>query len=172
MNDPDSAIESLVSPSHNGGLTPTEHGHRNVIRIATALAMLPFAIAAVIVDLALAEQGHIRTGMVMVPVLLFCLLAIVALPRRKWRRWGYDMGEDRLRIVRGYLFHTDTIVPFARLQHIDVARGPVERACGVARLIVHTAGTHNATVTLPGLTPETAEAMRETMRAHIRRDMD
>jgi membrane protein YdbS with pleckstrin-like domain len=80
------------------------------------------------------------------------------------------MGGDRLRIVRGFMFHSDTIVPFGRIQHIDVEQGPVQRPFGIATLQVHTAGNHNSTVSLPGLAHADALAMREAIRAHIKRD--
>src|SRR3546814_15781801 len=68
------------------------------------------------------------------------------------------------------LFRTDTIVPFVRVQHIDVGQGPVERLFSLSHLIVHTSGTHNSTVTLPGLRADLAAAMRETIRRHIQTD--
>ena len=92
-------------------------------------------------------------------------------PARKYRHWGYDMGTDRLRVVRGYLFYRDTIVPFGRIQHIDVDQGPIDRRYGLAKLTVHTAGNHNSTVVLPGLAHTDALAMREAIRAAIRQDV-
>ena len=61
-------------------------------------------------------------------------------------------------------------MPFGRVQHIDVDQGPLERAFHLATLTVHTAGSHNASVSLPGLAHEDAVAMREEIRAAIRRD--
>ena len=158
--------------SYNLGLTPIEVAQKSVIRINVALTLLPFLIASVIADSTLAENVPLTRGSVAIPFIVLAALVLVSLPHRKWRRWGFDMQTDRLRIVRGFLFHTDTIVPFSRIQHIDVSRGPIERAFGVATLVVHTAGTHNATVSLPGLKPDQAEAMRETIRAKIKHDLD
>ena len=56
---------------------------------------------------------------------------------------------------------TRTVVPFGRVQHIDVSEGPVERRFRLATLILHTAGTRSAAVSLPGLTREEAESMRD-----------
>ena len=74
--------------------------------------------------------------------------------------------------MRGWLFHTDTIVPFVRVQHIDVTRGPFDKMFGTAMLVVHTAGTHNSIVTLPGLSPERAAEIREAIRSEIRADAE
>ena len=73
-------------------------------------------------------------------------------------------------MVRGLLFRSDTVVPFGRVQHIDVLQGPIERGYGLATLVLHTAGTHNASVTLPGLAHADAAAMREEIRAHVKRE--
>ena len=73
-------------------------------------------------------------------------------------------------MVRGLLFRSDTVVPFGRVQHIDVDRGPLERYYDLSTLTLHTAGSHNASVHLPGLNHDDALAMRETIRAHIKRE--
>jgi hypothetical protein len=72
--------------------------------------------------------------------------------------------------MRGWLFHTDTIVPLVRVQHLDVVRGPLDKMFGTASLVLHTAGTHNSIVTIPGLAPERATEMRDLIREHVRTD--
>ena len=57
-----------------------------------------------------------------------------------------------------------TIVPFVRVQHVDTQRGPIERAAGLSSVVVYTAGSRGADVTIPGLTPERAEALQEQLR--------
>ena len=64
-----------------------------------------------------------------------------------------------------------TVVPFGRVQHIDVAQGPIERSFGLATLILHTAGTRGASVPLPGLLFDEAERMRDRIRVKIRQDL-
>ena len=93
------------------------------------------------------------------------------LPVRRYRGWGYREGEDEIEIRRGLLIRVRTIVPFGRVQHIDVAQGPIQRMFGLGTLILHTAGTHGASVPLPGLPVAEAEAMRDRIRAKIRQDL-
>jgi hypothetical protein len=64
-----------------------------------------------------------------------------------------------------------TVVPFGRVQHIDTTQGPIERRLGLATLILHTAGTRSAAVSLPGLREADAEQMRDRIRAKIRQDL-
>jgi membrane protein YdbS with pleckstrin-like domain len=70
------------------------------------------------------------------------------------------------------MFHTDTIVPYVRVQHLDVKRGPVDKLFGTATLVIHTAGTHNSVVTVPGLTPERAAEIRDIIRQHVRTEVE
>lgn len=152
------------------GLDPVDPSYGQVVRITTALNLIPIAIAASVFDLFLMPEIGGPYGLVTALAWLLAILAIVTLPARRVARWGYKIGEGQLRVARGWLFRTDTIVPFVRVQHIDVGQGPVERLFGLSHLVVHTSGTHNSTVTLPGLPSDLAAAMRETIRRHIQTD--
>lgn len=148
-------------------LTPLNPAYVTTTRIASALGYLPFLIGVGVLETA----QLVPTGTFIVPaVVLYAFLAFVV-PARKYRHWGYAMGMDRLRVVRGYMFYRDTVVPFGRIQHIDVDQGPIDRRYGLATLTVHTAGNHNSTVALPGLLHDAALAMREAIRAAIRQDV-
>ena len=151
-------------------LTRVEPGYRWVMVIRSAILGLGLLAGAGAGDFALSDEGLITQGMVAGPVALIVLYLVFALPRRRWRRLGYDMSGDRLRVARGYLWRTDTVVPFGRVQHIDVDQGLLERSFDLATLVVHTAGTHNSKVSLPGLSEPHAAEMRETIRAHIKRE--
>ena len=157
-----------MEQSDEGGdaLTPLHPNYVKVVRLGTLLFVLPFAIGALAMEIA----GVLPRGSFVVPVLLLALYAIIRLPLRRYQARGYQMGGDRLRVVRGLLFQSDTVVPFGRVQHIDVHQGPIERGYGLATLILHTAGNHNASVALPGLGHEDALEMREEIRAHVKRE--
>ncbi len=147
-------------------LSPLDPAYRKVLRIEAAIVAAPFLIGAAVLEFAQLTVP----GIFLVPILLIAGWFVLGMPGRRYRHKGYALGEDRLRVVRGLLFHRDTVVPFGRVQHLDVNQGPLERAHGLATLVVHTAGTHNASVGLPGLKREDAVAMREAIRAHIRRE--
>ena len=99
------------------------------------------------------------------------LFAVIGLPSRRYRRWGYHTGKRAIRIASGLLVRRETVVPYDRVQHIDVSRGPIERAFGVATLTLHTAGSYNSTVDLPGLAIDDANRMRDDIREHISQDL-
>ncbi len=99
------------------------------------------------------------------------LLAVWLLPRRRYKAWGYRMGEDELVVKHGLMVRKNTVVPFGRVQHIDIAQGPLQRAMKLATLVLNTAGTRGSAVKLPGLLPAEAEAMRDHVRSQIRQDL-
>lgn len=152
-------------------LQPVEPAYRNALRVRAAVFWVPLLIAALVFD-GIAVSGTPFSGLLPALIGLIGLSAIIVPPDRIYRRLGYAIDGRLLRTVRGWLFHTDTVVPFVRVQHIDVTRGPFDKMFGIATLIVHTAGTHNSIVSLPGLTPERAAEIREAIRSEIRADAE
>src|SRR5690606_7037008 len=149
-----------------GALTPLHPNYVKVVRIGTLLFVLPFVVVALILEFA----DQLPRGAFLAPVLLLALFLILRTPLRRYHARGYQMGADRLRVVRGLIFRSDTVVPFGRVQHIDVQQGPIERLYGLGTLVLHTAGNHNASVSLPGLAHADALAMRDDIRAHVKRE--
>jgi len=82
-------------------------------------------------------------------------------PPVRYRYTTYRLSEQGIRIRRGVLWRLAISVPRSRVQHTDVARGPIERAFDLATLVVYTAGTQHASVQLSGLQHETALAIRD-----------
>ena len=152
------------------GLDSVDPAYTHVLRVTTLFNMLPIAIGATLLDLFVVREVGGPYGLLSVLAWLLGAIAFVTFPARRAQRWGFKIGEGQLRVARGWLFRTDTIVPFVRVQHIDVGQGPVERWFGLSHLVVHTSGTHNSTVTLPGLHADLAAAMRETIRRQIQTD--
>lgn len=154
----------------DGELTRLHPNYTHALRVQTVLTAIPFLIGSLVAEAAIRDAALLPPGMISGPVLLIAVLLVIRVPSRRYQARGYQISTDRLRVVRGLLFHSDTMVPFGRVQHIDVNQGPLERFFGLATLTVHTAGNHNASVTLPGLGEDLAREMREAIRAHIRRE--
>jgi uncharacterized protein len=150
-------------------LLAVEPGYRQVIRARLTLGWLPVIVASLIFDRVL--LGPIGFGGVLPLAFIAIAITVVsAAPARIYRRLRYRLTDRLLQVVRGWLFHVDTVVPLVRVQHLDVVRGPLDKLFGTATLVVHTAGTHNSTVTLPGLAPDRAAEMRDIVREHVRTD--
>lgn len=82
----------------------------------------------------------------------------------RFDRWRYEIQADALYLERGVITEVETAVPFVRVQHVDTQRGPVARLLGIASVVVYTAGSRGADVTVPGLTPDRAETLRNRLR--------
>lgn len=76
------------------------------------------------------------------------------------KRYHYGLSEEGLMINRGVFWRQMICLPRNRVQHIDITTGPFERKRGLSKLVVHTAGTRDASVTLHGLTAEGASDLR------------
>ena len=93
-------------------------------------------------------------------------------PRISHRHVFYRADERGLEIRRGVLFRSHQFVARSRIQHTDVGQGPLQRRLGLARLVVHTAGTHNASTTLSGIRHDDALSIREMLAAENPRASD
>jgi membrane protein YdbS with pleckstrin-like domain len=93
-------------------------------------------------------------------------LAVIAwgwvLLGRNWRSWRYAERADDLLISRGVLWREETVVPYGRMQLVEVTSGPVERHFGLASVQLHTAAAATD-ATIPGLDPAEAERLRDRL---------
>lgn len=81
-----------------------------------------------------------------------------------YRRWRFDLQEDALELQRGVLTQVDSSVPYVRIQHVDTQRNVLARVLGLSSVVVYTAGSRGADVTIPGLTPGRARALHDRLR--------
>ena len=158
-----------MTPAIDPPLLPVEPSYRHVLRARIAASALPLAIGAVVVDQLVLGDMPVH-GALSIVVPLAALLVVAIVPQRTYRRLRYRLTDRMLHSVRGWMIHTDTLVPFVRVQHLDVTRGPLDKLFGTASLVVHTAGTHNSIVTVNGLAPDRAAEIRDVIREHVRSD--
>ncbi len=86
-------------------------------------------------------------------------------PFISYRHRSYRVTPLGIEIRRGVVWRTTNHIPRSRVQHTDVRQGPIERRFGLAHLIIHTAGTMSASITLEGLQRETAVRIRNHLLA-------
>lgn len=97
------------------------------------------------------------------PVALLFVWLAVQWPRIDYRHWRYRVDDRGIEIWSGVVWRAAVVVPRSRVQHIDVAQGPIERSWGLATLSIHTAGTQHSKVDLPGLDHAVALAVRDAL---------
>jgi membrane protein YdbS with pleckstrin-like domain len=81
---------------------------------------------------------------------------------RRFRSWGYAEREDDLLVRRGVMFARLSVVPYGRMQFIDVTAGPLERTFGLATVRLHTAAAATD-ARIPGLEREEAARLRDRL---------
>lgn len=122
---------------------------------------LMLAVVYVLVLLFVPEKPPVLVHLVVVAIVVI-LLVNCALAFRRVRAIGYVLREDDLLFRRGILFERFVAVPYGRLQLVDVTRGPLLRALGLANLKFVTASAATG-VQLPGLPLEEAERLRDRL---------
>jgi membrane protein YdbS with pleckstrin-like domain len=84
-------------------------------------------------------------------------------PPLELRYSRYRIDEQLIEIERGVLFRESVAIPRSRVQHLDVSQGPMMRRHGLGQLAIYTAGTEYSQVTLPGLSYEVAQSLRDRL---------
>ena len=136
---------------------------RTVGWITWACLSLPAFALATALTLA-ARPGRPAVALVWIGALL--LSAALAFSAHAWpaiayRRASYTIDDSGIEIRRGVLWRRVVNVARSRVQHTDVAQGPLERRYGLATLLIYTAGTVHAQVDLFGLDHATALRIRD-----------
>ena len=82
--------------------------------------------------------------------------------RRRVHAWAYAEREDDLLVRRGVMFSRLSVVPYGRMQFMDVTAGPFERSFGLATVRMHTAAAASD-ARIPGLEREEAARLRDRL---------
>ena len=130
-------------------------------RIQTVLVTAPVALVGGIIagTAGSAALGlGIGLGLVVVGLLWERFLA------RRVAAWSYAERRDDLMVKRGVLIRRQSVIPYGRMQFIDVTAGPVERSLGLATLRMHTAAAASD-ARIPGLDKADAAKLRDQLAA-------
>lgn len=111
----------------------------------------------------LATIGGAQAVAVLAATAALTLLALTSVERR-WRAWGYAERADDLLVRRGVLVQRLSVVPYGRMQYVDVSAGPLDRRLGLARVTLHTAAAASD-ASLPGLPTAEAQRLRDRLAA-------
>lgn len=136
-------------------------------RLATGRRIVAVSLTAVLTVLAvgaLAVGGFPELGFAVLLLGFAVGLWLWWLIGRQVRAIGYAERNDDLLVVSGILFRRLVLVPYGRMQLVDVRRGPLERYLGLATVQLHTAAA-TTDATIPGLPPDVAGRLRDQLAA-------
>ncbi len=130
-------------------------------------ALILIAVASVPLVLHLSGPWHGFPEWLALTILAAALLGsswrLILIPRQV-RAIGYAERDDDLLIRGGIFFQRVMVVPYGRMQYVDVSVGPVERAFGLSTIKMHTASAGTNAV-LEGLPAAEAARLREQLSA-------
>jgi membrane protein YdbS with pleckstrin-like domain len=129
---------------------------RVVLLVVTPLGL----VAALLLALASGAEAGLA-GLLAALVLTGLLLVAV---ERRFAAWGYLEREDDLLVRRGVLVRRTSVVPYGRMQYVDVTAGPLARRFGLAMVTLHTAAAATD-ASIPGLRADEAARLRDRLAA-------
>jgi hypothetical protein len=138
---------------------------RTLWRITGLLNLLPLLVGAGFAGWALARFGGVSFFVAVLPVLAVFALGVAVVgvaPGLRWRRWRYEIRPDEIDLQRGILWVGRTLVPLARIQHVDTRQGPLQRRFGLSTVVFYTAAGPNH---IPELSTPVAARVRDRIAA-------
>ncbi len=114
----------------------------------------------------LAFSGQARTALLAATGLLLFLASSLVL---YWRRFEFRVGKSEIRIDSGIFSRTHRLIPFDRIQDVDIAQGPVARLVGIAKVKFETGGSGRGDMeegVLQAIPLHRAQELRALVRAH------
>jgi membrane protein YdbS with pleckstrin-like domain len=135
-----------------------------LLRLRRLLVGLLVALPAALVTAALlGVSGPVEAAAAAILGFVSVALLLLAVERR-YAAWGYLEREDDLLVRRGVLVRRTSVVPYGRMQYVDVTAGPVARRYGLATVTLHTAAAATD-ASVPGLRTEEASRLRDRLAA-------
>ena len=140
-------------------------------RISNALGSLPVLVLAGAAGWFLVRVAGLSF---FVGVLALVLAGVYAgvmvgvVPGLRWRRWRYEIRDEEVDLQRGIVWVSRTLVPLARIQHVDTRHGPLQRWFGLATVIFYTAAGANH---IPELAAPVAAEVRDRI-SELAREQD
>jgi membrane protein YdbS with pleckstrin-like domain len=126
-----------------------------------AVVAVPVTILATV---AATAGGSGAAGVVVLVLLLVAAACWWLVLRGRYRAWRYAERHDDLLVRRGLLISRLTVVPYGRMQLIEVTAGPIDRIFALATVQLHTASA-STDARIPGLPVEEAQRLRDKLAA-------
>jgi uncharacterized protein len=153
-------VDDLFAPS-DVSWTPVSPKLATVRRLNAAITFGLLAIAGLLLFGLLMDWLYGVLALVVAAIGLAWSWVLIG---RNQRSWKYAEREDELLVSHGIMFRQLVVVPYGRMQFVDVAAGPLERAFDLATVELHTA-TPATDAKIPGLHPDEAARLRDRLSA-------
>ncbi len=125
---------------------------------AVEVLFVAVPVAGGVIAAALLAVGGVPGALLAVAAGAAVLAATIAVPRLRMARFRFEVRDDEIDLRHGILVQTRTLVPMARVQHVDTRRTVVSQAFGLAAVVFHTAAGANE---IPALRDDDAAEIRD-----------
>jgi membrane protein YdbS with pleckstrin-like domain len=124
--------------------------------VGAAVALVAGICAAVLAG------GGAGTGALAAVIAVAAAALAVVFLRNRYRSWAYRERDEDLIVARGVLVRRVSVVPYGRMQFVEVTAGPVERVFKLATVKLHTAAAASD-ARIPGLERDEAARLRDRL---------
>ncbi|HSZ69625.1 MAG TPA: PH domain-containing protein [Solirubrobacteraceae bacterium] len=133
------------------------------LRVLRRYEVLATTVGALAVALAIAIALDATTAAVVAAVGVIVAGVIAdGIAGRRVRAWGYTERAEDLLVRRGVMFRRTSVIPYGRMQYVEVTAGPFERSFGLATVQMHTAAAASD-ARIPGLPAREAARLRDQL---------
>ena len=138
--------------------------------VSPALARMRRVVVAFVAILLLAVLA-LLTWLLSLPVVVWLPVGVVvvALAAVGWvqvgrnaRWWAYAERDEDLYVRHGVMYRRLVVVPYGRMQYVDVQSGPLEQVFRIASVHLHTASP-GTSARIPGLPAKEAARLRDRL---------
>ena len=153
-------MDDLFAPPDNAWrpVSPALARLRRAVLVTAAVLLAGALVVLALLPLAL-WTWLLPVLLVLVPVLVVPGWVLIG---RNARWWGYAERDEDLYVKHGAMFRALVVVPYGRMQYVDVQSGPLERAFGIASVHLHTASP-GTSARIPGLPADEAARLRDRL---------
>ena len=137
-------------------------GRRLAGSIAFGLLFLVLVVASGFAVIFLpAPWGAVASAVALIPTVGLWIWFWFWVPRNR-ESWGYYESDTELVIKGGLMFRRLVVVPYGRMQFVEVEAGPIATANGYSSVTLNTASSETAAV-IPGVPTAEAHRLRDRL---------
>jgi membrane protein YdbS with pleckstrin-like domain len=125
------------------------------------LAIVTFLVAVFLGLIFWAALGH-AAGFITVGAVVAAGVVTSGFVHRRFRAWRYQERHEDLIVARGVMFRRLSVVPYGRMQFVEVTAGPLERMFKLSTVKLHTAAAASD-ARIPGLQVDEAARLRDRL---------
>lgn len=161
---------STLPKAENVKLTPIDERYYTVVIYYQVFYFTIYFIA-MLVTMVLNSEFHnfIAAGLTVSVFTLICYLTF-KLIYLDLKNKAYAIREHDIIYQTGWLKKSLHVCPFNRIQHCSIDAGVFERNLGISKLKIYSAGMSNSDITIPGLTLDEANNLRELIIQKIKQE--